>query len=164
MARTRTSPAGEGPAAAGFTLLELLVVLAVIGVILAAIPGFMLRGSPSTDVEAAARVIADDLRRARSRAVLENRDQVVTVDVENNRIRPADGAPLRQVDRAISLGLTSAVAELAARNIGNIRFHPDGSSTGGQIRLQQDGFAAEITIDWLTGDVGIERTAAAPTP
>ena len=44
--------------ARGFTLLELLVVLAIIGVVLAFIPGFVLRSQPGLDVDVAARSIA----------------------------------------------------------------------------------------------------------
>ena len=71
----------------GFTLLELLVVLAIIGVVLAFVPGFMLRTQPGLDVDVAARAIADALRQARSDAVLQNREQLFALDVEERLFR-----------------------------------------------------------------------------
>ena len=56
----------------GFTLLELLVVLAIIGLVVALVPGFMLRSQPQLDLQVAARAIADGMRQTRSEAVVRN--------------------------------------------------------------------------------------------
>ncbi len=69
----------------GFTLFELLVVLAVIGLVIAAAPPLINRGMPSLEVRAAAREIAAGMRRARSQAIHANRETRFTIDTERKR-------------------------------------------------------------------------------
>jgi general secretion pathway protein H len=148
--------AGRSP---GFTLIELVVVLAIIGLVLALIPGFLLRTQPGLDVEVAARAIADALRHARSQAMLSNREQVFALDLHGRLFRAGREQPLKQLDRALELRLYTAQAELLDAASGQIRFFPDGSSTGGVIGLSLDGQEAELRIDWLTGQVEIARAS-----
>ena len=143
----------------GFTLLELLVVLGIIGLILAFVPGFVLRGQPDFDVEVAARAVADGLRATRSAALLENREQLFALDVEERLFRTASMRAPVQIDRGIELTFQTARSELLSEGIGQIRFFPDGSSTGGRIGLTLDGRHAEITVDWLTGLVAVAHAA-----
>jgi general secretion pathway protein H len=139
----------------GFTLLELLVVLAIIGFVVALVPGFVLRSQPGLDVDVAARAIADGLRRTRSEAVLRNRPQVFALDVEARLFRAADGTPVRIGDD-IALTFRTARSQLLGDAVGQIRFFPDGSSTGGLIGLAQGGVHAAVRSDWLTGLVSVD--------
>jgi general secretion pathway protein H len=139
----------------GFTLLELLVVLAIIGFVVALVPGFVLRSQPGLDVDVAARAIADGLRRTRSEAVLRNRPQTFALDVDARVFRAADGTPVR-IDDGIALTFRTARSQLLGDRIGQIRFFPDGSSTGGLIGLAQGGVQAAVRSDWLTGLVSID--------
>lgn len=148
-----------GVSARGFTLIELLVVLAIVGLVLALIPGFMLRSQPGLDVEVAARAIADGLRHARSQAMLSNRDQVFALDVDERQFRAGRDQPLNQLDRNLELRLYTAQAEALDAARGQIRFFPDGSSTGGAIGLNLDNQEVEVRVDWLTGQVEIARAA-----
>jgi general secretion pathway protein H len=143
----------------GFTLLELLVVLAIIGVVLAFVPGFVLRGQSGFDVDIAARAVADGLRAARSEALRQNREQLFALDVEERLFRTASMQAPVQMDRGIELTFQTARSELLSESIGQIRFFPDGSSTGGRIGLTLDGRHAEITVDWLTGLVSVAHAA-----
>ena len=144
----------------GFTLLELLVVLAIIVIVLAFVPGFMLRGQPGLDVDIAAQAIADALRQARSHAVLQNRDQLFALDVEERLFR-LDGqrAPV-QMDKDIEVAFQTARSEVMSETIGQIRFFPDGSATGGRIGLTLDGRRVEVVVDWLTGLVSVNHATA----
>jgi general secretion pathway protein H len=143
-------------AARGFTLLELLVVIAVIGILLAAIPSFVLRDSASVEVRSAARALADGLRETRSRALVVNRPQAFAIDLEGRQFRPGEGRPLKQLERNLELSLTTARELVSEAGGGSIRFFPDGSSTGGRIGVARGDTLAFVTVDWLTGDVRIE--------
>jgi general secretion pathway protein H len=143
----------------GFTLLELIVVLAIIALVLALVPGLMLRPQPGLDVEVAARAVADGLRQTRSEAMVRNREEVFAVDVEQGLFRAGRERALRQLDRDIELRLYTAEAELLDRDSGRIRFFPDGSSTGGAIDLRLADQERRVSVDWLTGQVEIARAA-----
>ena len=153
--RTATSPVGSYQHEDGFTLLELLVVLAVIAFATTLIPGFLLRDHSATGLDRVARAVADGLREARSRAVLANRDELFAIDVASHQFRAGEAATPVQLDRAIGLELVTARSEQVAAMAGRIRFFPDGSSTGGRIVLLNEGDSRSIEVDWLTGDVMI---------
>lgn len=140
----------------GFTLLEIVVVIAIVGVLLAAVPGFMFRDQSGLRLETAVRTVADGLRRTRSEAVRRNRVQVFMVDVASRRFRAGGERPLTQLDRSLELGLATARSELIDEGTGSIRFFPDGSSTGGRVALASGDRYAEVTVDWLTGLVAID--------
>jgi general secretion pathway protein H len=144
----------------GFTLLELLVALAIVGVILAFVPGFLLRGQPGLDVDVAARAIADALRQARSHAVLHNRDQLFALDVEERLFRIAGQRASVQMAKGIEVTFQTARSELMSETIGQIRFFPDGTATGGRIGLTLDGRHVEVIVDWLTGLVSVNHATA----
>jgi general secretion pathway protein H len=143
--------------ARGFTLLELLVVLAIVSLILAFIPGVVLRGQPGLDVDVAARAIADALREVRSQAVLQNREQLFALDVEERLFRAGAQRPPVQMDRHIEVTFQTARSELMSEKIGQIRFFADGTATGGRIGLALDGQHAEVRVDWLTGLISVEH-------
>jgi general secretion pathway protein H len=134
-------------------------VLAIVGLVLALVPGVMLRTQPGLDVEVAARALADGLRQTRSQAMLSNREEVFSLDVEERLFRAGRSQPLKQLDRAIELQLYTAQAELLDAKSGRIRFFPDGSSTGGAIGLSQGDQQTQVSVsvDWLTGHVAIEH-------
>jgi general secretion pathway protein H len=142
----------------GFTLLELLVVLAIIGIVVALVPGFMLRSQPRIDVNVAARAIADGLRQTRSEAVLRNRQQIFALDVEARVFRAGDSTPVR-IDDGIVLSFRTARSELLEEGVGQIRYFPDGSSTGGLVSVTQRAWQADVRSDWLTGLVTVDVAA-----
>jgi len=139
----------------GFTLLELMVVLAIIGLIVALVPGFMLRSQPRLDIAVAARAIANGLRQARSEAVAHNRAEVFALDVDARVFRTGDHPPVR-IDKSIPLSFQTARSEVLEDGVGQIRFFPDGSSTGGLISVGQGEWQAQVRSDWLTGLVTVD--------
>src|SRR5689334_10103049 len=94
-ARTETSRDGIG---GGFTLLELLVVLAILGLTVAlAVPVFH-RVMPGLELKATARSVAAALREARGLAVSSNREVAVTIDVNSHTMGLAGGGQPEQLD------------------------------------------------------------------
>jgi general secretion pathway protein H len=146
----RRSPAAEG----GFTLLELLVVIAVLGFALVLITGYKAPWSSGLALRATAAELASGLRLARSEAILDNRSVALVLDLERHRYRVGAGRP-HPLPAQLSVVLLTIAGERVSAREGDIRFNPDGSSTGGRISIAEHGRRIAIGVDWLTGRVQI---------
>jgi general secretion pathway protein H len=58
--------------------------------------------------------------------------------------------------------ITSAAEDAPNEHSGRIRFFPDGSSTGGRITLRAGQRQWHVNVSWLTGEVRVVDTVAAP--
>lgn len=140
----------------GYTLFEILVVLAIVGLVLAAVP--MLAGRRAgPEVRAAAIEIASAMREARGDAITRFQPIAFQLDVEGRAYRVGSDGPVRPLSGELELALYTARSELASETAGGIRFFPDGSATGGRVTLTQDGQRYVVAVDWLTGAVAVER-------
>lgn len=144
-----TSPAGNSRRANGFTLLELLIVLAILGVVVGLAVPLFAKAMPGLQLQAGARAVAAELRSARGRAIAANDEVVVAVDVQG---RTVGGVALEPF---VGLSFYTAAEDLIDGGAGRIRFYPDGSSTGGRIRLVGAGREYDVRIDWISGAVTI---------
>jgi general secretion pathway protein H len=150
------SRAGHPPArcAAGFTLIEIIVVLVVAGLLLALVPPRLSGALAAVEIRSAARELASALRYARSRAVSRHTEVLLTVDTERRRYR-VGGQRWRRLPEDMQLTLTTARSERRSRGIGSIRFYPDGTGTGGQIALASRARRFIVDVSWLTGRIAI---------
>jgi len=139
----------------GFTLLEILVVL-VIGVLLVALVPPLLSGlSGGTELRGAARQLAAGLRTARNEAITRQHEAVLTLDLAQHRFGVSGDARVVKLPDGVALKLYTAQAELLDGATGNIRFFPDGSSTGGHLIVSGPKVAYRVNVDWLTGAIAI---------
>ena len=81
ISRSDASATSWPSAAAGFTLIEMIVVLAIAGIAMSIVAANRTPVSAATKSRAAARSIYEALRAARSEALVSNRDVSFTVDV-----------------------------------------------------------------------------------
>lgn len=140
---------------AGFTLLELLIVIALMGII-AALVVPMFGGPVSTsELRATARQLAAGLRLARSEAVSERRETFLVVDVAGKRFKVDREAREHALPSKVDLKLFTAQNDLVSQNVGSIRFYPDGGSNGGRITVASGARKFDVDVDWLTGRVAI---------
>jgi general secretion pathway protein H len=139
----------------GFALIEILCVLAIIGllaaIILPAIPRATTRAKlESYAVETAALLKAD------RNAALRRRIQVTTqIDAKTRSIRSGVTGRVIRLPGDVSLDamLASRCADLTAGR--SIDFFPSGMSCGGVIALARPGMGFEVRVNWLTGGVDI---------
>jgi general secretion pathway protein H len=138
---------------AGFTLLELLVVLGIVGVVL----GTMIVARPNASgvrVNAVARTVLATLRLARAQAMERNTEIVVSIDPQARTVGSPQGK--WQLPDGVHVVLTYAESETRA-GAGGLRFYPDGQSSGGEISLGLRGKSARLTVSWLTGEARVEH-------
>ncbi|RMD61462.1 MAG: type II secretion system protein GspH [Alphaproteobacteria bacterium] len=136
----------------GFTLIEILVVLLVMGLLVSAVPIAFSRIVPTFEARSAARELAAVLREARSRAVRDNRETTLVVDTQA-KAYSLDGDLQAALDPDLDVSMVAAQSERLGDAAAAIRFYPDGTATGGRITLERNHRAYHVIVDWLTGRV-----------
>jgi general secretion pathway protein H len=138
----------------GFTLIELLVVFAVMALVVIAVPVVFSGGFEGASLKQSVRALADELRRARSRAIARNMETGVAFDASSGHYRIFPGGSGGAVAEGAEISVTGfdggTGGESGQRRI---VFFPDGGSTGGRIKLARGGRDYEITVNWLTGRI-----------
>ena len=135
---------------AGFTLVEILVVLAVAGLLAGLAAGVGGRQLDGWRMRGAGHDLVADLRRLRAAAMAANRPKRLTADPQSGTWRPEDEPERRVPDGA---RLVVSAPELV--------FRPDGTAAqGGRIALIRDGAAHVGGVEPLLGRVTLRREAA----
>lgn len=139
----------------GFTLVELLVVLAIAGALLAVAPVALQRYRESTDYRDTLRTIAAGLAEARHAAISGGRVVAFSVDLAGRQFG-VDGGARRELPEGLVVRATVADTDLLD-NVARIRFFPGGNATGGSIEvIRPSGAGARLRTDWLDGRVSLE--------
>jgi general secretion pathway protein H len=141
--------------AAGFSLLELLIVLMLMAIIAAVTLPIFGPGVSTTDLKRAAREVAAGLRLARSQAIAQRTEATLELDVAARQFRVLPDPRVHTMPEGIELKLFTAQRDLISDQVGAVRFFPDGGSTGGRITLAAGDRKFDVDIDWLTGRVAI---------
>ncbi|MBI4004213.1 MAG: GspH/FimT family pseudopilin [Candidatus Omnitrophica bacterium] len=151
----------------GFTLVEVILVAVVLGLLLtAAVPRFQ-QTAQRLQTEQAAFSLAQLLRYAHERAVIQGRAAVWVWNVEERRARVAqledDGqrqwltehvARSRPIHNDIAVTLAREGAEVDA-----VTFFPDGTSDAATLRVVHHPFSYTITVDAATSQPVLSTTA-----
>lgn len=153
----RQSPHGQRRAR-GFTLLEILLVMALMAGAMVMAGAALNRANDGTRLRNAAAQMANGLRDARAQALMQQRVQTFIVNPDARRWQVPD-KPAQQLPDALSLRATTA-AELGTPAGQAIAFFPDGASSGGRIVLSQAGQSWQLDVNWLTGRVDTQRIAS----
>jgi len=141
---------------AGFTLVEIMVVMVIIALIMGLVATSMSRSVSAAEARAASRELVASLRYTRARAIIDKAEQVFLVDTEN-RSYQAPGRDKVELPEGVDLTITTATSELVSDAISGIRFFPDGGSTGGHIELTVNKREYRVNVAWLTGETQLER-------
>ena len=133
--------------ARGFTLIEMLVVIVIMGLALSITAGFVARPNTALELSGATARVAGALRLARMRAITEGQP-VATMPA-------VDGHGLQMGGQTLSVGPNISL-EIPERR--PILFFRDGSASGGTFYVSARGMRRVLQVDWLTGRVS--ETAA----
>lgn len=142
---------------AGFTLLEVIVVLALGALIYAVVLAGPLGKASAADLKSAARSLASGLRTAQTTAMATRRDALLTLDMDSREFLATGEQQTHRLPDNIDVKLYTAQAEVTSAKRGSIRFYPDGSSTGGRITVAAGERKYLVDVDWLTGRVSIDE-------
>ncbi len=140
----------------GFTLVELVVALAVAAALFAVVPPALSRLHEAMQYRATVRALLADMQRARLEAGRSGRPVTFSVDFRTRRFGVGDALDERLPDR-LAVRAVVAEKEIAPDGRAAIRFYPDGGATGGSIELvRPSGAGVRLRVDWLLGRVSQE--------
>ncbi len=145
----------------GMSLLEILLVMALIGATGLLAAGVLTGGFDRMELRSTAREVAAQLRFARTRAIATGSTRQFTIDPGARAWQGAEGHA-GEIPRSLEIEFTGAREVQAGEGVGAIVFFGDGASTGGRVQLRMRDAAWNIDVAWLTGEVSLRRAEATP--
>ena len=141
----------------GFTIVELLIAITIVGLVMAASIPASVRFYESMQYRQAIRGVTTTLLSARYKAVNSGKAQDVSINPDTNTVRL--NGRTTQLPAAFSI-VVHAARELNRDGEGVFRFYPEGGSSGGDVEIaRSNGSGVRITVDWLVGRVIQEKYA-----
>lgn len=134
---------------AGFSLMEMLLVLALLAVLAAVAMPVTKRQYGETALLATAHELASVMRAARGVAIRDNAGRTLILDSAGRRFLVDGVAPTRPIAASIEV-------QVSAPSQG-IRFFADGSATGGSVAFTDGPHTAIVELDALTGHARVIR-------
>lgn len=141
---------------AGFTLIEMLLVMTLMGLLMALVVPAFLEMMPGVKLHRSAVQLAAALRSARSTAVLRASETSVEIDQEQGEYGIEGAGRRYKLGGRIRWMDADFAPAPAADEMQRIRFFPHGGSSGAAFALENDDHRYQIRVDWLTGAVKID--------
>lgn len=135
----------------GFSLAELLVALTIVVLVGAALSPLLLP-SPARTINSAAGEVVVALRETRRLAQATQQSRELVIDTDAMRFT-IDTQPWRPLPDGSTAEVTTAQSLISDDDTAAIAFFPDGSSSGGRVKLGLEGHSAQVDVDWLTGRI-----------
>ncbi|MGH6926254.1 MAG: GspH/FimT family pseudopilin [Propylenella sp.] len=140
----------------GFALYELVLALAIMGLIAGLVLPHLVRPAGPVEIRNAAEEIAALFRSDRNAALSARHDVVSRVDLASGLVRAGSSGRIVEIPRGVRVELVQSSRELAGGDSG-IRFLPDGRSSGGVLTLSRNHFSYRVSVNWLTASVRVAR-------
>jgi general secretion pathway protein H len=149
-------PFGKQPQR-GFTLVELLVVFAIVGLVVAVVPFAFGKMRDSAQYTTTLRTTLGDLRQARQKAIATGVAAEFFVDVAQRRYG-ISGVTSHDLPEPLAIKVTFAGALAQPGRPAKILFLPEGGASGGSVEvIRPNGAGTRLRVDWLSGMVTLER-------
>ena len=142
----------------GFSLVEMLAVLALIALIMRLVGGSIVRNLDSVKTRRAGKDVMTALRYTRGQAIITRQEQWLEINIEKMTYK-APGQDAVTLPEGVDITVKTALSDILDESTGRVRFFPDGSSTGGRITLLAGRREWLITVAWLTGEIKLEDSA-----
>jgi general secretion pathway protein H len=141
---------GLGRERAGFTLVEMMIVIALMALAMTFLGPMLPHGTSPRALERLSTSVALAARRARTESMRHNLETALVFDAASRAFLVLPGwnrMPLPD-DVTVTVSTSKIMADGSRPAI---RFLPDGRSSGGEIRLATRAASVRLVVDWLTG-------------
>ncbi len=138
---------------AGFSMLEMVVVLAIVSIAMAVTIPALGKRNDFTILRAEAAGLAAKLRLLRSKAMQTNQMASMIFQPKTSSYMATGARAETALHPDIAMQVT---AQPLDGRTGQVLFYPDGSSTGGQVKLSSGTRSCTIEIVVLTGTVAFD--------
>ena len=139
---------------AGFTLLELLVVMVILTIVATVTAVKFSGGIDNARLRAETRQMIALLRAARIEAMVSSTVTGIDGDPHDSAFLSFPAEQRYQLPEGVAIDIASQSTTTGATQRA-IRFYPDGSSSGGDIQLSSAAGSFAIAVGWLTGEVSL---------
>jgi general secretion pathway protein H len=138
----------------GFTLIEMMLVLVILGMIYALAPPLFNKAFPALKLKAVTRDLVQEIRYVQQNAITTGLPTTMHFELSGDRYQSAqiNAGALRQLPEGLHFFHPPGDP---SRQILELRFYPDGSASGGEIRIEAGARGYTIQVDWLTSQVEI---------
>ncbi|MET0065262.1 MAG: prepilin-type N-terminal cleavage/methylation domain-containing protein [Candidatus Thiodiazotropha sp.] len=144
----------RGRSAAGFTLIEIMLVLVILGLIYSLAPPLFHKAFPALKLKAVTRDLVQEIRFVQQSAITTGQPTAMRFELSEDRYQSAliNAGALRQLPEGFHF--VHPPSNLAGQTL-ELHFYPDGSASGGQVQIGVDKRLYTIQVDWLTSQVEI---------
>jgi general secretion pathway protein H len=139
---------------AGFALYELILALAILGLVASVVFPRVVRGVGPAELRTKSLEIAALFRSDRNAALRHHRDVVSRIDLTRGAVLSGATGYAVTVPRGVAMELVQSDREATAGG-GGIRFRPDGRSSGGVLALRRGDVGYQVSVNWLTSGVSV---------
>lgn len=139
----------------GFTLLEMVAVLALIAIMAAVLLPFMPRHTSRSRLQAYVLQTAALLKEDRDAAIRRGSGVATLVDTRSRLIRSGASADAIRIPDDVYFEALLPRTCHQREALATISFFPSGMSCGGAVALTRENVGFEVRVNWLTGRVEI---------
>ena len=150
----RMFPASIRGREAGFTLLEMLVVLAILSNQLAAVPTLYSKIIPSYQLRQFANDVANAGRTLRDKARLDGGTKKISIVTSLNLVSAEEVSIDMPADVVVVFEPATAYSD-APSDV--IYFYANGATSGGKLRLSKGNLEVSVDFDWMSGAVSVQQ-------
>ena len=132
----------------GFTLVEVVMALAIIALIAGLTLPRVMPGTSSTSLRIEAFRLAALLRQDRNAALSSGRSVSTAIDPAGAMVMSGDSRQILKLSPGVLVGMTADTAN-------PLVFYPDGHASGGEIKLSRRGTSFTVRVEPVTATIDI---------
>lgn len=147
------SPIGISPTQRGYTLLELLVVLLLVGFLFATLSLVPTQWTRTAQLRASGIGLLTDITSAKTNALTRSVISSVTVLQDGNGYQIQPSGAITVLPKGMTISFAPSDFAPARPELGRVTFYPDGVAEGGTFVLNYGPISRMLRVAWPSGTI-----------